>query len=412
MIEASCDRLEELIKDAAKLELEIGNVKGKADNRARILAWLDQLDNQVKMGDEANVMASEVVRAGVNQLTEWAKDSPAVSDANAVHAYNKILDAGKGAAEGLSKAEREQVSELVDDVRIAMDRYQKTTSGGGASPAEVKRCQANILTAVHRLGTVLEKADMTGDNAAENVSTGVERVLDLLEGLGGVKPGSNDIVEKSIRSTLDKITAIGRAVADHNPGPEGEEINRLCDNAKQYLAQRTWIIKNPDKVSPEMVAQNTQNLKDTLRELESKINEVEQDRDEGTELVSAVNTAQQWASTGKGGDAEGTAAVGKVISQSRYLAKGLPTKDKREIYDLCQELEDLIDEFNRAPEGRKRALRSQIADKMNEVKQAARKAQATHPGKNKPMAALQRSRPAGLKRQLSRQRSFIRSISK
>ena len=50
-----------------------------------------------------------MVRAGVNQLTEWAKDSPAVSDANAVHAYNKILDAGKGAAEGLSKAEREQV---------------------------------------------------------------------------------------------------------------------------------------------------------------------------------------------------------------------------------------------------------------------------------------------------------------
>ena len=56
-----------------------------------------------------------MVRAGVNQLTEWAKDSPAVSDANAVHAYNKILDAGKGAAEGLSKAEREQVTDgLVD----------------------------------------------------------------------------------------------------------------------------------------------------------------------------------------------------------------------------------------------------------------------------------------------------------
>ena len=49
---------------------------------------------------------------------------------------------------------------------------------------------------------------MTGDNAAENVTTGVERVLDLLE--GGAKPGSNDKVEKSIRSTLDKITAIGR----------------------------------------------------------------------------------------------------------------------------------------------------------------------------------------------------------
>ena len=44
-----------------------------------------------------------------------------------------------------------------------------------------------------------------------------------------------------------KLTLVtGRAVADHNPGPEGEEINRLCDNAKQYLAQRTWIIKNPD----------------------------------------------------------------------------------------------------------------------------------------------------------------------
>ena len=31
----------------------------------------------------------------------------------------------------------------------------------------------------------------------------------------------------------------------------------------------------------------------------------------------------------------------------RYLAKGLTTKDKREIFDLCQELEDLIDEYNR-----------------------------------------------------------------
>ena len=40
---------------------------------------------------------------------------------------------------------------------------------------------------------------------------------------------------------------------------------------------------------------------------------------EGTELVSAVSAAQQWASTGKGGDAEGTAAVGKVVSQSRFV---------------------------------------------------------------------------------------------
>ena len=32
------------------------NVKGKADNRARILAWLDQLDNQVKMADENNIL--------------------------------------------------------------------------------------------------------------------------------------------------------------------------------------------------------------------------------------------------------------------------------------------------------------------------------------------------------------------
>ena len=31
----------------------------------------------------------------------------------------------------------------------------------------------------------------------------------------------------------------------------------------------------------------------------------------------------------------------------RYLARGLNTKDKREIFDLCQELEDLIDEYNR-----------------------------------------------------------------
>ena len=50
--------------------------------------------------------------------------------------------------------------------------------------------------------------------------------------------------------------------------------------------------------------------------------------------------------SGKGADAEGTVAVGKVISQSRYLARGLHTKDKREIYALCQELEDLIDEYN------------------------------------------------------------------
>ena len=40
---------------------------------------------------------------------------------------------------------------------------------------------------------------------------------------------------------------------------------------------------------------------------------------EGTELVSAVSAAQQWASTGKGGDAQGTTAVGKVISQSRWV---------------------------------------------------------------------------------------------
>ena len=32
------------------------NVKGKADNRARILAWLDQLDNQVKMADEKHIL--------------------------------------------------------------------------------------------------------------------------------------------------------------------------------------------------------------------------------------------------------------------------------------------------------------------------------------------------------------------
>ena len=33
---------------------------------------------------------SDVVKAGGKQLAEWAKDSPAVSDANASHAYNKV----------------------------------------------------------------------------------------------------------------------------------------------------------------------------------------------------------------------------------------------------------------------------------------------------------------------------------
>ena len=42
------------------------------------------------------------------------------------------------------------------------------------------------------------------------------------------------------------MSAIGRAVAHHNPGSEGDEITALCDEAKKYLAQRTWIIKNPD----------------------------------------------------------------------------------------------------------------------------------------------------------------------
>ena len=35
-------------------------MKEKADNRARILAWLNQLDNQVKMADEKNILPSEV----------------------------------------------------------------------------------------------------------------------------------------------------------------------------------------------------------------------------------------------------------------------------------------------------------------------------------------------------------------
>ena len=85
------------------------NIKGKADNRARILAWLNQLDNQVKMADEKNILPSEVVNAGVGQLSEWAKDSPAVDDANAHHAYNKIKEVSKAVSEGLSKAERDQV---------------------------------------------------------------------------------------------------------------------------------------------------------------------------------------------------------------------------------------------------------------------------------------------------------------
>ena len=45
----------------------------------------------------------------MNQLSEWAKDSPAVDEANAHHAYNKVIDASRAASEGLSKAEREQV---------------------------------------------------------------------------------------------------------------------------------------------------------------------------------------------------------------------------------------------------------------------------------------------------------------
>ena len=85
------------------------NNKGKADNRARILAWLAQLDNQVKMADEKNILPSEVVNAGVGQLSEWAKDSPAVDEANAHHAYNKVMDVSKAVSEGLSKAERDQV---------------------------------------------------------------------------------------------------------------------------------------------------------------------------------------------------------------------------------------------------------------------------------------------------------------
>ncbi|KAL5267420.1 hypothetical protein ACHWQZ_G004455 [Mnemiopsis leidyi] len=376
MIEKSCGKIEELLSEAGRLELEIGNIKGKADNRARILAWLNQLDNQVKMADEKNILPSEVVNAGVNQLTEWAKDSPAVDDANAHHAYNKVMEVCKAVTEGLSKAERDQVEALVADVEEAMQSYQAVKQGPSPSQAIIKQSQAVLLQAVNKIGTVLEKADMTGDNAAENVTTGVERVCDLLD---ANKVGASPKVEESIRTTVDKVAAIGKAVAHHNPGPEGDKINELCDKAKHFVSQRTWIINNPDlqKATPEMVVANKANIKDTLRELESSITAVEQDRDEGTELVSAVSAAQQWASTGKGGDAEGTAAVGKVVSQSRYLARGLNTHDKREIFDLCQELEDLIDEYNRAPEGRKRALRSQIADKMNAVKQAARKANSS-----------------------------------
>ncbi|XP_063685744.1 vinculin-like isoform X7 [Bolinopsis microptera] len=371
MIEKSIDKIEELLQEAGRLELEIGNNKGKADNRARILAWLAQLNNQVKMADEKNILPSEVVNAGVGQLSEWAKDSPAVSDANAHHAYNKVLEVSKAVSEGLSKAERDQVEGLIAEVGEAMESYQAVIQGPTPTHAAIKKSQATLLQAVHKIGTVLEKADMTGDNAAENVTTGVERVCDLVD---ANKVGASPKVEQSIRQTVDKVAAIGKAVAHHNPGPEGDRINELCDNVKHYISQRTWVINNPEKVTPEMVAANSANIKDALRELESKITAVEQDRDEGTELVSAVSAAQQWASTGKGGDAQGTTAVGKVISQSRYLARGLNTRDKREIFDLCQELEDLIDEYNRAPEGRKRALRSQIADKMNAVKQAARKA--------------------------------------
>ena len=70
------------------------------------------------MADEKNILPSEVVNAGVGQLSEWAKDSPAVDDANAHHAYNKIKEVSKAVSEGLSKAERDQVcSETgLDDV--------------------------------------------------------------------------------------------------------------------------------------------------------------------------------------------------------------------------------------------------------------------------------------------------------
>ena len=61
----------------------------------------------------SSLRPSEVVRAGVNQLGEWAKDSPAVDEANAHHAYNKVVEASKAASEGLSKAEREQVTNFL-----------------------------------------------------------------------------------------------------------------------------------------------------------------------------------------------------------------------------------------------------------------------------------------------------------
>ena len=51
-------------------------------------------------------------------------------------------------------------------------------------------------------------------------------------------------------ASLQRRHLPGRAVANHNPGADGDEINSLCDNVKTYLAQRQWVINNPDVSIP------------------------------------------------------------------------------------------------------------------------------------------------------------------